>query len=308
MKQMTTTVNDNLDVTVILVGLNAKQFVLECIESIQDAIWRSVSYEIIYIDNASTDGSVEAIEIKFSDKVKVVANKSNIGFCKAANQGAHLSSSRYLYFINDDTLVKKDAIALTVEYMDEHTDVGTTGSRLIFPDGEEQYSGRKFPTISSSFFGRRSFLTNLFPNIKPVSDYLCKEQLIKNVPFEVDWVSAAGQIVSKDDFHAVGEYAEDYYYWHEAVFCDRLTKMGKKVILDPRSVIVHYEGKGSGPRPIYVRRFHIIDFHKGAFRAYCERHSITKFNPVYYLLLVAMYTRGSLLLSIAYVKNFFRKG
>ncbi|MGQ8367336.1 glycosyltransferase family 2 protein [Glaciecola sp. 1036] len=298
---------DKTDVAVILIGLNAKRYVLECLESIFDATWRDVTYEVIYIDNGSKDGSADAVKEQFGDSVNLIANDTNLGFCPAGNQGARLANSRYLYFINDDTLVVDDAIALTVEYMDEHDDVGTVGSRLVFPDGEEQYSGRRFPNIYSSIFGRRSFLTRIFPNFKPVTDYLCKEQLEKGEPFEVDWVSAAGQVVKKDDFLSVGGFAEDYYYWHEAVFCHRLSLAGKKIILDPRSKIIHYEGKGSGPRPLAVQRFHIIDFHKGAFRAYCERYNLPFFSITRVLTATALSCRGAALLSMAYLKSFTKR-
>ena len=94
-------------------------FDVRCLESIFDATWRDVTYEVIYIDNGSKDGSADAVKEQFGDSVNLIANDTNLGFCPAGNQGARLANSRYLYFINDDTLVVDDAIALTVEYMDE---------------------------------------------------------------------------------------------------------------------------------------------------------------------------------------------
>jgi GT2 family glycosyltransferase len=300
-------ITTNKDVAVILIGLNAKRYVLECLESIFEATWRQVTYEVIYIDNGSKDGSAEAVSDKFGESVTLIANNTNLGFCPAGNQGARIANSRYLYFINDDTLVVDDAIAITVEYMDKNTDVGTVGSRLVFPDGKEQYSGRKFPNIYSSIFGRRSVLTRVFPNFKPVTDYLCKEQLEIGEPFEVDWVSAAGQVVKKDEFFAVGGFAEDYYYWHEAVFCHRLSQTGKKIVLDPRSKIIHYEGKGSGPRPLAAQRFHIVDFHVGAFRAYCERYNLPFLSITRAFTAAALACRGAALLLLAYLKSYTKR-
>lgn len=294
------------DVAVILIGLNAKQYVIECIVSLQNASWREVTYDIIYIDNGSSDGSAAAVESQFGDGVRVIANPMNLGFCPAANQGARVANARYCYFINDDTLAVDDAIATTVEYMDEHPDVGTVGSRLVFPDGSEQYSGRKFPNLYSAVFGRRSFLTRFMPNIKPVSDYLCKNDLAKGDPFDVDWVSAAAQLVRTDEFLSLDGYAEDYYYWHEAVFCHRMFQTGKRIVLIPASTIIHYEGKGSGARPIKSQRFHITDFHRGAFRAYCERHDIVTWSPHAIIVGASLATRGALLLIIAHMRELFR--
>lgn len=296
------------DVSIVIVGLNAKKHVLECIKSIQNAVWRDVSYETIYVDNGSKDGSVSAVGDEYGESVTVLANDTNVGYCPAANQGARIGKGRYLYFINDDTIVIDDAIALTVEYMDVHPEVGTVGSRLVYPDGAEQYSGRRFPGFVNAIFGRRSFLTKVFPGFKGVKDYLYVENLKADDPFEVDWVSAAGQCVGTEDFFSVGGYAEDYYYWHEAVFCRRLIGKGKSVILHPCSKVIHYEGQGSGPRPIKSQRFHIIDFHKGAFRAFREWHGLSPLNPLLLVVGAALWTRASVLFVAAHARAILANG
>ncbi|PCJ66591.1 MAG: hypothetical protein COA73_00860 [Candidatus Hydrogenedentota bacterium] len=293
---------NNYDVSIVIVGLNAKKYVIDCIESIQKAVWRDLTYEVIYVDNGSTDGSAGAVRDHYADSVVLLENDTNVGYCPAANQGARIGNGRYLYFINDDTIVIDDAIALTVEYMDEHPETGTAGSRLIYPDGSEQYSGRRFPGFVNAIFGRRSFLTKLFPGFKSVKDYLYVENLKEDSPFEVDWVSAAGQCVRKEDFFSIGGYAEDYYYWHEAVFCHRLIEQGKNIILHPCSKVIHYEGQGSGPRPVKAQRFHIINFHKGAFRAFREWHGLSLFNPLLLVIGAALCTRASFLFIAAHAR------
>jgi GT2 family glycosyltransferase len=95
----------------------------------------------------------------------------------------------------------------------------------------------------------------------------------------VDWVSAAGQIFRPGDFWAVGGYDESYYYWHEAVICGRIAQRGQKVVLHPGSKVIHYEGMGSGKRAYAAQRFHIIDFHRGAYRCYCERTKFGRLHP-----------------------------
>lgn len=288
------------DVAVILVGMNARKFVLECIASIYACPWTGVSFEIVYIDNGSKDGSVEAVQKGFS-QVRVIANPDNLGFCPAANQGARSSDARYFYFINDDTLVQGDAIAHLVRYCDGQDRIGTVGSRLIFPDGREQYSGRRFPTLWSAVLGRRSRLTAIFPRAAPVRHYLCMDELERGEPFAADWVSAAAQIVPREVFWAVGGYADDYYYWHEAVFCYRLRQRGYRVVLDPGSTVIHYEGFGSGLRPPKVQRFHIVNFHTGAFRCYCELNNLRWWHPLFWLLATAMTGRAALLCLETYV-------
>lgn len=286
------------DAAIVLVGINARDYVKGCIESLQKAEWRGKTYEVIYADNGSTDDTVQMLATEFPH-VKVIENGRNIGYCKAANDGARLADSRYLCFLNDDTLVLDDAIALLIEFMDEHPDVGTTGCRLLYPDGAEQYSGRMFPTLLSSFMGRRSPLTKMFPNAPWVRRYLCKDQLKQSEPFPVDWVSAAGQIFRPSDFWKVGGYDESYYYWHEAVVCRRLAEAGCKVMLHPRSRVIHYEGKGSGHRPYPVQKFHILDFHRGAYRCFCEQRRLGKFHPARWLVGALLGSRAALTLAAA---------
>lgn len=288
--------SEQTDVAVILVGLNARQYVLESFASVVDSTWHDVSYELIYIDNGSHDGSADAVREAFP-QANVIANKENVFFCPAANQGARAANSRYYFFLNDDTIVYGDAIARLVQYMDEHPEVGSVGSRLLNEDGSDQWSGRRFPSMFNAILGRRSVLSKIWPNAKVLTDYLYRDEVARGEPFQADWVSAAAQLVGKDTFHEVGGYAEDYYYWHEAVFCDRIRATGKEIVLHPQSKIMHYEGKGSGARPYRIKKWHIIDFHKGAFRCYCEHYNLGRFNPLRLPVAVALFSRAILLLA-----------
>jgi N-acetylglucosaminyl-diphospho-decaprenol L-rhamnosyltransferase len=294
------------DVAVILVGLDALEFVKGCLDSLQRAGWRGKTYEVVYVDNGSSDGTCRVLAAEYP-WVKVIENGHNAGYCKAANEGARHADSRYYYFINDDTLVVDDAIALLVEFMDAHPEVGTAGSRLLYPDGSEQYSGRTFPTLMSSFMGRRSPLTRRFPDAPWVRRYLCKDQLEKGEPFRVDWVSAAGQIFRPADFWKVGGYDESYYYWHEAVICHRLARAGREVMLHPQSKVIHYEGKGSGRRTYRVQKFHILDFHRGAFRCQCELRGLGRFHPVRFAVGALLGGRAAMQLARARLQTAWRR-
>jgi len=289
-------VSEQNDISIILVGLNASDFIRECIESLNKANWLDKSYEIIYVDNDSSDDSIAMCKKNFPE-VRLIENPGNYGFCKAANQGADISNSRYYYFLNDDTIVIDDAIAMLVDYLDTSSEIGVVGSRLLNTDMTDQWSGRRFPTPLNAILGRRSYLSKLLPNVKVLSDYLYRDKVNKGIPFSADWVSAAALMVRKDDFHAIGGFAEDYYYWHEAIFCDRIRKIGKSVYLHPQSKIIHYEGKGSGKRPYKVRKWHIIDFHQGAYRCYCEHYNLGLISMRRWFAASTLFTRALLLLA-----------
>ena len=285
-----------VDISVVLVGLNARQYIVECIASLRAARWPDCTYEVIYVDNGSRDDSVAEVS-RLYPEVPLIANPDNCGYCPAANQGARVARGSHLFFLNDDTIVLDDAVARAMRTLAAQHGAGVVGSRLLNLDRSDQWSGRRFPSVWSAFLGRRSWLARWLPNASPLSDYLCKEEVARGEPFVADWVSAAALMVSVRDFWAVKGFAEDYYYWHEAVFCDRMRAAGREVLLDPQSQIVHYEGKGSGKRTYRVLRWHILDFHRGAFRCFCEHYRLSRLNPLRWLVGTGLMTRAGLLLA-----------
>jgi GT2 family glycosyltransferase len=295
------------DVAVVVVGMNAREFVRKCFASLERAEWRSYTYEVIYVDNGSTDGTVAMLRGHFP-QVKVIANDRNLGYCRAANQGARLARSTYLLFLNDDTEVIGDATATLVDYMERNRHVATAGARLIFADGREQWSGRRFPTLASAVIGRRSWLAKVLPNLATVRSYMCKDEVLRGEPFEADWVSAAGQIFRQDEFWAVGGYAEDYYYWHEMAVCLRLARRGRSIVLVPDAKIIHHEGQGSGPRPYHRQRFHIIDFHRGAYRVYREYKRLGPWSPRAWTVGAALGVRAGTLLAYWRIRSLLPAG
>src|SRR5690606_9029756 len=99
-------------------------------------------------------------------------------------------------------------------------------------------------------------------------------------PYEVDWISAAAMLVRREAWEAAGGLAEDFYYFHELVFCDRAKRAQWPVYLHPRSMILHYEGAGSGVRTRRVRIRHHKRFHAAAYQWYCLHHRVHALNPL----------------------------
>jgi N-acetylglucosaminyl-diphospho-decaprenol L-rhamnosyltransferase len=269
-----------VDVSAIIISLNSRRFLADCLASLHNAEWRGHRYEIIVVDNGSSDGTVEMLQRDHPD-VHVIGNQNNVGYCKAGNQGADIACGRYLLFLNDDILIIGDALAQLIEFMDATPESGMAGSRLLNLDGSDQFSsGRAFTTPMNAIFSRKSPLTAWFPNARWAKKYLLSDQITGGEPYEVDWLSAAAAMARREAFDASGKLVEHFYYFHEQIICARMQKAGYKIHLLPQSKIIHYEGAGSGRRTRRVRRLHVAKFHKAAYRWYCLHHEIAPRNPL----------------------------
>ncbi len=286
-----------VDVSAIIISLNSRRRLRDCLDTLIAGPWRGVTYEIIVADNGSTDGSIELVRDSYPG-VRLVAIGRNIGFCPAGNLAARQAAGRYLMFLNDDILVQDGAVATLVEWMDNHPEAGIIGSRLLNLDGSDQFSsGRTFPRPMNALFGRKSALTRLFPGAPWARRYLLSGRIDSSDPYRVDWVSAAAMLARREAFEASGGLAEDFYYFHEMVICSRCAKAGYSVWLHPQSRIVHYEGAGSGVRTRRVRRKHIEQFHRAAYRWYCLHHGLRRFDPRRPLAAAALASRALALIA-----------
>jgi N-acetylglucosaminyl-diphospho-decaprenol L-rhamnosyltransferase len=287
--------NARKDIGVVLVGINSEPYLAECLKSIFQTDWRGYSYEIVYVDNASSDGSVAMVRSDFPS-VKVLVNSHNQGFCKACNQGAAVSDSRYIYLLNNDTVLFRDSVPLLAEFLDRTPTAAAAGNRLLNPDLSDQWSARRFPTWINAVFGRRSFFSKLFPHARPVRDYLYKHEFGKGEPFSVDWVPGSCTLVRREAYQLVHGLPEHMHYWSDAVFCARLMRAGWETFIVPQAKLIHYEGKGTGQKSPATRRWLIRDFHQGAYHFYCEHYQLGPWNPARWLARLGLGTRARFLL------------
>jgi len=284
------------DVSVILVGINSREYLSVCLRSLEQTEWHGYTHETVYVDNASADGSVEMVRSEFPG-VRVIVNSSNLGFCAACNQAAELSNSRYLYLLNNDTKLYPDSIPLLVEFLDRTPRAVAAGNRLLNPDLTDQWSARRFPKPLNALLGRRSMLSRIFPTAAPVRDYLYKDQWSREEPFEADWVPGSCTLVRSDAYQVVGGLPEGMHYWSDAVFCDRLHRAGGDIYVVPEAKLIHYEGHGTGRKSAPVRRWLIADFHRGAYQFYCEHYSLSVWNPARWIARAALSARAGVLIA-----------
>jgi N-acetylglucosaminyl-diphospho-decaprenol L-rhamnosyltransferase len=293
------------DITAIIVGINSREYVRKCLASLRSADWGAYTHSVIYVDNASSDRSLEMVRAEFPE-VMVIANQQNVGFCAACNQGAAAVESRYVYLLNNDTILFPESVRLLAEFLECTPRAGAAGNRLLNPDLTDQWSARRFPTWINAIFGRRTVFGRLFPRSHAVRDYLYKDQFAQGRPFAVDWIPGSCTLVRSEAYSQSGGLPEDMHYWSDAVFCDRLRKLGWDIYVIPDAKLVHYEGQGTGGKTATVRRWLIFDFHRGAYRFYCEHFALGRYSPVRWFAGAVLETRARVLILIDIIRHLAR--
>jgi len=215
--------------SIIIVNYNVKEFLQNLLHSIEKAAL-NISHEIIIVDNASDDGSVELIRNKFPS-VKLIANTENLGFGKANNQALEIADGKYLLLINPDTIVSEDT--------------GLAGCKILNPDGTLQLACRRsFPGPWTSFC-KVTGLSNLFPRGKLFARYNLT-YLDEDQTYEVDAISGSFMMMKKETYDKVGGFDEEFFMYGEDLdLCYRIQQEGFKVYYVHTTQIIHYKGEST---------------------------------------------------------------
>ncbi len=235
-----------VDLSIIIVSYNTRDFTIKCIESVVKSIHK-ISYEIIVVDNASSDDSVEALEgLKIDDeRLKIIANPENFGFSKANNIGVGKSSGRMVLFLNSDTLVYEKTLDGMVEFMDKNPEVGASTCFVRMPNGKlDDAAHRGFPTPAralSHFSGLSKLL-----KFEPFSGYNLKH-LKHDSAHEIEALAGAFMMVRREAGEQVKWWDEDYFFYGEDIdFCYKLAQKDWKIYFVPEFEILHYKGVSGG--------------------------------------------------------------
>jgi GT2 family glycosyltransferase len=264
-------INNNINfleeiIDIIIINYNSTDYSLRCIESLQRNLNFS-HYRIIVVDNNSDD-MPDRITDKYPEVV-LINNSTNIGFGSAINYAITLINGKYVILLNPDSLVIDNSFKKLINYLDQHDDTAIAGPKILESDGSLQGSARRFPTIWTSIFGRKSPLTKLFPS-NPITkrEFICFNcEKLKTQT--VDWVSGACMVIRSEAIKQVGGFDTRFFmYWEDADLCKRLTEFGWKIAYYPKAQVYHHTGKSSATCPLSS----IYHFHKSCFY-YFRKHS-----------------------------------
>ena len=258
-------------VSVVVVNYNAGSLLTPCITG---TILQGVG-EVTVVDNASSDGSLLALQKALSGQraLRVIASNQNIGFAAACNVGIRASSGRYFLLLNPDARIEEGALERMLEALTSAPEVGMVGSFLCNTDGTEQAGGRRvLPTPRRAFV--RAFglapLRRIWP--KMFSDFLLHKEPLPHDPVVVEAISGACMLVRREALEDVGLLDEGYFLHCEDLdWCVRFKRKGWKTLFVPGARVTHFKGTCSSSRPIFVE-WHK---HKGMVRFYSKffRHT-----------------------------------
>ncbi len=234
------------DISIVIVNYNVKDFLSQCINS----VFKSetlLSYEIIVIDNCSSDGSLEVFTelAKDESRLHYFYQYENLGFGKANNLGFQRSRGKYTLILNPDTLLEPDTLQVMFDYMESNSDIGASGCKVLNADKSFQSACRRgFPTPWASFcklFG----LQRLFPNSQLFARYNLS-YLNENETNDIDALIGAFMFVRSDILNKINGFDEEFFMYGEDLdLCFRIKQSGYRISYYPNTTIVHFKGESA---------------------------------------------------------------
>ncbi len=233
-----------IDVSIIIVNYHTEELIIACIQSILRHT-EGLNYEIIVVDNGSSDHLREAMSRSFAGKVTTICPKQNVGFARANNMGIQQSAGRHVLFLNPDTLLLNNAIKFLCDYLDLHTEAGACGGNLFDTQQRPTHSFRRlYPGIFWQLCDMSSHaLDRIFFGSSWQFNYTEK-------PFKVAYICGADLMVRRSVLEEVGGFASDFFmYYEETDLCHRITQAGYQIHSVPEAAIQHLEGSTEAPLP-----------------------------------------------------------
>lgn len=231
-----------IDLSIAIVSYNTKEVLIDCLRSIH-AHTIATTFEAIVVDNDSRDGTVAALKEAYP-AMRIVANPDNRGFAKAVNQAVAVSRGRHVLLLNSDTIVKDQALATMVGYLDSHPDVGAVSCKQRTGEGNLSRTCFPFPSIRDHLF-----YSALFQRIAPTmqATAAATHEIDCTLSQDVDWANGACLMVRTELLRQLGGLDEGFFMYFEDIdLCMRIHRQGYRVYHLAESEIVHLVGRSSG--------------------------------------------------------------
>ena len=232
---------DKPELSICIVSLQAKSYLEACINSIYEQT--SLPFEVIVVDNGSTDGTLGMLKERFP-QAATIRNNENLGFSLPSNQAMKKACGDYLLLLNPDTLVLDSALDRLVDYLKQHPEVGVCGPKVLNHDGTLQASCRRGESRPWAVFSHVSGLSRLFPNRPFFTEYHLS-YLDEDETHPVAGVAGNCMLIRREVIEQIGYLDERFFaYQEDADYCFQARKAGWLVHYFPGARITHYGGQG----------------------------------------------------------------
>lgn len=251
------------DLSIILVNTNNGAVIRPCLDSIF-RFTQGLEYEVIVVDNGSTDGSLEMLKGEYASRIRLVENGANLGFCKANNRGMEKAEGRAAILLNSDTELRDNALKTLCDFLFSDEQMGACGGVLVYPGGAPQFSYGFYPSLPRMLWITLSGLLRVKAGRK--------EQAVvpgdERDPFRVEYICGADLMMKKSVLDKVGLLDERFFiYFEETDLCRRITRAGYDIWLRPDVKIVHHIEGSFRER----KRMREVIFYTSMFK-YFEKH------------------------------------
>lgn len=240
--------------SIVIANWNTKQLIQQCVESIFSVVSGALVYEVIVIDNASADGSVEYLR-SLGNRIRLIENDKNLGYAKACNQGMKAAQGKYILLLGSDTIMKPCTLEGCVEYLEQNSMVGAVGCKLLNPDGTTQNSCKKFPTLANAFYTYLSL------------DNLNREYDMQDFDYNhtqrVEQVATTFLMTRNELMKKIGDFDEAYrILYNDVDLCHRIYDAGYTIFFLHTCSLVHYGSHSTKQAGFKLRKIMYGDIYR----------------------------------------------
>jgi len=262
-----------VDVSIIIVSWNTKKLLLDCLASIKETV-SDVDYEVIVVDNNSSDGSQEAVEEKHPNVILKKCDKNN-GFSVGNNIGLTLAKGKYLYLVNSDVIIKENCIKNMFHFMESNYQVGMAGPKIYRTNGNLQPTCKRLPTLHQLFF-QALCLNDLFPKADVFSEIHLNYVERNEVRKDVEILNGTFWVVRKEALNQVGGLDDRFFMYGEDIdWSKRFIEKGWQLAFVPSAEAIHFGRASSSNDPVRFlverEKSQVLywEKHKGLYGAVC---------------------------------------
>ena len=255
-----------MDISIIILNYKSRGLTLNCIKSIKEADFQNTKYEIIVVDNNSSDGLGEILAWQYPD-IRFIQNKKNLGMGVGNNKGIEKSQGEYVVIMNPDTIAFSDTFKKLYNFMEASPEVGIVGPKQFYPDKAIQDSCYRWYNLLTPVY-RRTPLGRLPWARKDVAKFLMKD-FNHNIEKEVDWLLGSFLFCRRICLNKIGLFDKRFFmYFEDTDLCRRAWKKDWRVVYYPLAQIIHNHKRQSAEVPWYksvwdrTARAHIISWVK----------------------------------------------